>query len=214
MSAFRSFQDLWLTESLRNPIPKSFVLKSLEMGEEGTGNGEYCSVQSEPPRPTCLGLQHWHFAPSLCWTLPEGHYDGKRSFACPWARSLLRAWCLSDTQVDAYRDYYNYTDTVETVRATVFLCLSCTSWSTVRNALLILHKRIILYIWKQLTHWLSDTPLANTEALRSGYGGGYNQFSRWTLILSLFLDCRQGCVKGFSSATHSTSLAAEANKVS
>ena len=161
-SSFRFFQGSMVDGIAETSIPKSFVLKSLEVGEEGTGNGEYCSVQSEPSRPTCLGLQHWHFAQVLL--IPTWRtLRGKRDFACPWARSLLRAWCLSDTQVDAYRDYYNYTDTVETVRATVFLCLSCTSWSTVRNALLILHKRIILYIWKQLTHWLSDTPLANTD---------------------------------------------------
>ena len=46
---------------------------------------------------------------------------------------------------------------------------------------------MILYIWKQPMYWLPDTPLAYTEALRSGYGGGYNQFSRRTLILPLFL---------------------------
>ena len=49
-----------------------------------------------------------------------------------------------------------------------------TSRSTVWNALLILYKRITLYIWKQVDTLLPDTTLTYTEALRSGHGGGYN----------------------------------------
>ena len=47
-----------------------------------------------------------------------------------------------------------------------------TSRGTVRDVPLILYKRIILYIWKQVDALLLDTTLTYTEARRSGDGGG------------------------------------------